>query len=363
LRKNGQATRCRSGHKIKKKKPAATNAAPDFLKQTFYPVTDQNHYKRSEIQSIQESFCSSLHHLGALYQFKPLILPNQVYPYNIHAALSHARKIVGSKSKDLELQIIETEVNPASIVSVREIEIGHSLYYVPVEPLLYFHFVKKKPAFDLLLSIYAYLNQCTGMPLPNQNDYIRYNYEMIGDWVAENESDRADIEAAESGREFRCLNRKIAILEKAVKRKENVRYFGKRLKTFQAKDFDDIALYGFAKRFYELYNRFPKAHFIQNIEPTDFQDADEDDYPCPMYPDQYYSFCWGSKGWIFNQLMEIVNSELQECTVCEQPTSVQHFDAPQQKEVHGLEFEKELLNLLSDFLDFLETLYNENYNE
>jgi hypothetical protein len=72
-----------------------------------------------------------------------------------------------------------------------------------------------------------------------------------------------------------------------------------------------------------------------------------------MYPEQYFSFNWSNEGWLDDNLMEVVNSHLQELSEAEVPCSMQYFDSPQATETHFLDFENKMLNAICDFASAL----------
>ncbi len=70
--------------------------------------------------------------------------------------------------------------------------------------------------------------------------------------------------------------------------------------------------------------------------------------------DHVFGFIWdGREGWLGEQLIQMVNNDIQECTAMDMPIALQYFSTPQDTIRHDLDFENQLYDLLGDLVDCL----------
>jgi hypothetical protein len=71
---------------------------------------------------------------------------------------------------------------------------------------------------------------------------------------------------------------------------------------------------------------------------------------------QYISFIAENEGWLFDNMVQMVESELNECSHIEEPTITQVFDDPKAVLCEGLGFEHRILQLIHDLCTILNQL-------
>lgn len=351
-RKPGQTTGRGNPKKTQSQKLTTFPAAHGFLNQTFAPVTDCAHFSTTSYTAIQSTFYASLNNLSRLYKFPHFTASGAIFPYNIYQSFTHAEKWMQEKTKYLRLLIIEQDNNPACLATLKELDTGMTLYYLPLDILVGLHRGGRKQCFQMVLSIFAYLHRIAGMPLCSDNDYLYYCYEMIENWVDDACNEFDEEEYRKYSQDLSIMRRFTNVLEKAVRLPLHLDSFGERVKGFSPSNQNEGALLVTAEKLYALYQQYPTSYFNENILPKQANDNEER----PIYANQYLSFCWTMQGWINDHLFEIVNCDLQERCEIKQPSSLQFFDEPQTKESHDLDFETRLLDYICELSDALNDL-------
>jgi hypothetical protein len=323
-----------------------------FLKTGFLPVTDTIHEELKCTGKIEREFFNSLSNLVALYGFQPLDVKGKVFPYSILLAYRHAVEQVKKSNPALQLLIIQDKEHAACLATVKQMDTGATLYYVPVRPLyeLLQDRSNKKLA-ELLLSVYTYLYQVAGIPYyRDSSSYMYYTYEMMEEWIRDNPTDwdEEDFTAQVS-----CLN-SLSYYGDRIKRKirnpYNLQQFEKRVSQYVPKTIDEERLHELSRKFISLYQQFPNRSIMDNIHDRIIEPQKDE----RIYPDQYISFYWDYKDCLYQSLFETVNMELQEKEVTEEPLSIQLFDKPQEKiQTHEMEFEIRFFDLLHELNDLL----------
>ncbi len=347
-------TRRRRNQKEKKQKSATSSFANDYLKQSFLPVTHHKNFTAQNSPRINADFLKSLKNISNLYGITLQLFEEAIFPLNIKLAFMNIKSELEKKQADLGVAIFETSHSTATLATYKELSVGLRLYYVPLEPLLKLHMEKKKSAVNLVLSVYSYLYLIVFMPLCNHNDYLSSCYEMIGNWL-ENEEDEWGVEEHLSLTvELNAMRRSLKVIEKAIQNQVNLDEFENRLISFSPVNHREGELLNSANRLFEIYQQYPKASFYENFHPDLYTDEVDE----TIYPEQYFSFCWNNEGWINDHLMEIVNSDLQEKSRAAVPSSFQYFQCPQPIDNHpgSLDFETKLLDAICVFAEALNNL-------
>lgn len=353
LRKNKHTSGRGRSKKSKIQERANRQHTNDFLRQSFKPVIATPRLDNSVCSEVEKRFADSIKNLGALYGFTPNLSVSKKYPYSITELFENACAEMNKRSGNVEVVIAQEGTEFPAIATVKELSIGLTLYYMPLDALWILHKQKKKAAFNLLLSIYAYLHHISGMPLLNKNNYIESTYEMMRQSYEDSEGECEPEVIQEVVYDFRLMERASPILNKEIGNTGNLYDFRARIKGFKVKGNFEKSLLAVAKRFNALWKEFPDTAFAQN-NAAQFLYPDEED---TIYKEQYFSFCWGFDGWMMDQLLEWVNCDLQEKSVFELPFSIQVFDREHARITHEFNYQNRLLALLDDLSDTLKTLY------
>ena len=227
-----QRQRRRRNQAHETKKSTRINAANDYLKQTFLPVTDHVGFRQVSAYEICIDFFKSLDHLSTLYKFEIHPTDHLPFPLNISNAFAQAKSQMERKNLSLDLSIVSNEKSKATIATCESLNIGHTLYYMPLQPLLNLHRVKNKGCFQLALSVCAYLHQIVGMPLMNSNDYLVGSYEMIEEWVTNEPNEYDPEDYLEHLREINEMKLASKILERAISNPIHLALFPERVAGF-----------------------------------------------------------------------------------------------------------------------------------
>lgn len=341
------------GKKAAAPKRTAPNVANGFLKHQFLPLRADCHAELDDRKSVESEFFSSLSNLATLYGVKVLPRNNTVYPCNIANAFKHVQKQLEIIAPGVELAIIQDETHAATLVTYKEYSIGNCLYYIPVRPLWeLLRQTNKKQEAELLQSVFAYLLQLVNIPsFADWRTYLHSEYQMLWEWYSEDESvESKDWQVLSAA--LRSVEICGSIIEKKIKNPVNLTLFGKRLAQFLptdqiGKDFKQIAT-----RFYNLYQKFPQRSFCDSI----YTGLSEPEVENRVMAGQYLSLVWDTTDCLFDDVMQSVNAQLEECMVMDNPLAIQFFDTPQTKIALDLEFEHTLFALLDDFYDILTQL-------
>jgi hypothetical protein len=254
--------------------------------------------------------------------------------------------------------IIAQNRNKTTLATIKSLTKDYDLFYVPLNALDELHRDKNKPCFELVLSIFGYLNHKARLPLLCENDYMTGCYDAITDWVTNADNELEEVEYNNNCAELKAMHKKISILEKAVLDPSHLLAFKERLQAFKPGSPTEKRLKAVARNFYSLYQQYPNTSFYKNIE-CDHLEEEEGEHG---YPDHYFSFFWNDHSWIHDHLMEYVNCDLQEMAEFEVPVSVQYFDHKQDSVTHAFPFENKLLTLMDELCSVLYRFYYEQCN-
>lgn len=323
-----------------------------FLKTGFQPLTDTIHKELKCTCRIEGAFFNSLSNLAALYSFQQLGVKDKVFPYNILLAYRHAVEQVKKSNSALQLIIIQDKEHTACLATVKQMDTGATLYYVPVRPLYeLLQDRKKKKSAELLLSVYTYLYQVAGIPnYRNSSSYMYYTYEMMEEWIKDNPTDWDEDDFTMKVSCLNSLSYYGDVVRRKIRNPYNLQQFENRVCRYIPKTEDEEKLHDLSREFLSLYQQFPCRSIMDNIHDRIMEPQKDD----RIYPDQYISFYWDYKDCLYQSLFETVNMELQEKEVTEEPVSIQLFDKPQEKiQTHEMEFEIRFFELLHELNDLL----------
>ena len=352
----GQTARRSRNQKNKVPQRSSRPATPDFLNQQFFPIAFSNEFRAVDRLQVQEDFFKSAKHLSILYDLTPCESCHLPYPINISSAYKSLKDQLEKQAPELYLIISENK-NKSTLATVKSMGIDHNLFFVPINALDNLHQDQQKESFDLLLSIFSYLNQKAGMPLQSENDYLESCYDAIFSYATDTDNEPEDEMQNDQLPFINMIRRKTGILEKNIQLPQQLQEFSVRINRFKPKTGWQHSLLCTAQQFYDLYQEFPDRNFFQNIESAHLQDYEDGDR---AYPEMYFSFFWDDDDWIYQQIMEYVNCDLQEKYEFELPVSVQYFNTRQACEKHQLPFETKLIQLIEQLCT---TLYQYNYEK
>lgn len=318
-----------------------------FLKHSFLPLADTVHEELKQEYKVEREFFNSLSNLASLYGFEPLNVKGKVFPYNILLAYRHTAAQLKVVKPDLQLMVIQDSLHTACLATVKPMDTGATLYYVPARPLYeLLQERENKRSAELLLSIFTYLYQIAGIPYyRDSSSSMYYTYEMMEEWLTDNPDDwdKDDYVMHRSG--FNIAKYWGDIIRRKIGNPYNLLQFENRVNRYIPKSNDEERLHDVSRKFLKLYQDFPIRSIMDNIYSGIVEPQKEE----RVYPDQYISFYWDYNDCLYQSLFETVNTELQEKEVTEEPLYIQLFDKPQAKEyTHELEFERRFFDLLHE---------------
>ncbi|WEK17947.1 MAG: hypothetical protein P0Y49_14185 [Candidatus Pedobacter colombiensis] len=345
-----------TGAKRKIKERTDLPATNGFLKSRFVPMV-MGKASLKDWKQTQQDFFSSYHHFVDAKGITPIDYAKQVFPFNIALAYRQVKDYMEQNYFLKEILITENSNSSCCITTVEAYDTNMTLYYVPLRPLFRLQKDKsKRLACDLLLSVCAYLMNVAHIPSYHRGDYIATCYEMIKestasepeDWFSKAEYNSALSEFKEADYFGKRLGRQLA-------NTCHLQQWQKRLDMFKINDGWDATVFMVSEKAHRLYLDYPNQKFYENINPELFF-AKEDER---TRADEYISFTWSESGWLFDELFEMVNSDLQENGIVDEPLQLKTFDKPGGSNYNNLDFEKRLFELLSNLSEILYNLSDE----
>lgn len=324
------------------------DVADGFLKTTFLPGLQQMESLLSgrETEKLERDFYTSLSQLAEHYGI-PIKTRGYDYPYSIALALHEVRLQLRAKVGNwYDLRLVKDSKDKAFLISEERYGTGSTLYYIPVVPLYsMLHEQKRRDTAQLLLSVCSYLYHIANVPYYTHEDsYLYWHYEMLTDWVEECDEGEGDVlqrEMEQAGWIGERIQQKLYDLR-------NLDYFENRVRGFKVRDGFDRECYRVALNALALCRDYPENSVFQNAPKTghDPEGEDYDGYEC-IGMEKYISFIADTKGVLYENLENCVNSEFNECTVIDEPTLVKSFDGSP-VEGTNLDFETRLFTLIDN---------------
>lgn len=322
-----------------------------FLKTAFEPFGTTVPFARSQA-AIQKRFFSSLCHLAALYGFEPLTQDSAPYPVNIAKAMQHVGSQLIEKGTIFSLLIDGEPQRRGELLTTETFQSGYDLYYIPIKPLVLMRRDKKtKAEYEILLSILAYLHQVHGIALHTEEACYLYNqYEYIAEWEMQNMADGAYDEQEDASGILSELSQQAyggKLMERILKHPCQLRSFKARLDRLIALPHDNLALLALAEDYYNLYQQYPTRSVFAACWA---EDGSEEDI---IYMEQRLAFYWSESDSLYHSLMEMVNNDLNERCLSEEPCVLQRFHKPQTSMYHDFAFVTEFYRLLELLINYL----------
>ncbi|WP_018675957.1 hypothetical protein [Riemerella columbina] len=336
-----ESQRPKRGTERQAKKRTHKPSANDILRNVFMP-------KMLETKGIsinERDFFKSLSKLAEHYGFSPADTQNEPYPYNVHLAYHHAKKQLHQNEFYSNLRILKNEEE--SYLSIEETFCtNHSLYHIPIKPLYWMLRDKKtKPLAKLLLSVYAYFCR-VGVPYYKNDDFLCYRYEILTEWIMFDEP-YSDEECQEQKRNLQTLkecNTLGDLMYKKIKNSNNLDFFERRLNTFKVRNPFDLEYKQLAEKVYQLYKDYPNENIFRY---SNYQPQEDEEYET-ITMDKYIGFVPTANDCISNQIVEMLNSEFNECIEIDQPTIYRKFSKNHKKDTRNFDFERRLFESISD---------------
>lgn len=351
----GQTPHNRRGQEKQAKKRTPEFNGYGFLKYSFTPIVVNYHEELSNQAKVERDFFKSLNYLSSLYGFSPLDVSDQVYPLNIHLAHEHASNHLKTINKDLELIIVQDDLHPATLATIKEYTPTYTLYHIAVEPLVkILQDRKARKTSNLMLSVFTWFSKCGGIEFyTDSSSWLYYIYEMIREFLRE-------------GDEFTPEEYKSNLGELRQAKK-----WGKNIRSKIAKDIHLIELESRISK-YTPTNDF-QTKLIEVAQLISQLNQSEDCIYSYLKPgllkpdeenrmgfDQYLTFYWGDdNSWLGENIYQSIQTDLQETGQIDHPLTCQFFDKPQPSEQHNHEYPKAYFNAIEQLCDLLYNYTND----
>ena len=331
--------------------PSRSNATDAFLRTRFLPKleTGETLQANRKTSKVERDFYKSLSLLSRHYGIEPMEAQHLGYPYNIALSVWDAKIQLSGKVSCFEELKIVAEGKKHFIECTERLNIGSTLFYIPVLPLYgILRNSKGRRAGLLLLSLCSYLYRVVDIPYyRDEYSHLSWHYEMMADWVGTDDQTDAtetysrELEIAEWVGDF--IGQKLGNIN-------NLEYFGKRIASFRCSSLLDRECLKMAREAYTLYLQYPDTNCYRNAKPNGTYDV-EDEYDVASM-DKFVSFCAHHRGWLNDSLIDSINAELGEYGDMEEPAITKRFDG---KAVDGtsLDFENRLFTLIDDLVYLL----------
>lgn len=346
----------RRGQKNKTTRRSCGPTTYDFLKQQFFPISHNEVCSKGNWEQVEQDFIKAATNLSILYKLPFNIDPALDFPMNIAAAYSSLKNSLEKHDPSLYLLITENR-SKATLATIKPLNKQYDLFYIPLNTLDELHRDRNRSCFELLLSVFAYLNKHARLPLLCENDYLTGCYDAICEWVTSSDNEMDKQEYNNSCADIKCMYKKIQILEKAVLDNSHLLAFEHRTRRFKPVGLTEKRLKSVARKIHRLYQEFPNANFYKNIHSEHLEEEEGE----RVYPDHYFSFFWDDHDWMHDHLMEYINGDLQEMIEWEVPVSIQYFDRKQKTVSYQLPFETRLLTLMDELCAVLYRFHYEKH--
>lgn len=281
------------------------------------------------------------------------------YPYNREVALWTVRQLLQeSQSVGIVIDLITDGNGRLSLTAEETYCTGNTLYYIPVVPLFYLlQSNSTKKAAELLLCACAYLFHRAGVPYYRDDDsYLYWQYDMLREWVEDEPEAWEDDSLLHNRSQLHAAGHIGDVVQRKLWNPCHLRGLAAKVHAFAPTDsFGQDCLAVAAQALY-LLEHYPNESLYRHADQSVLPDYDADQYAeedC-ITMDKYISFCAETKGWLYNSLSEMVNSEFGECSQLQEPVLRHTFDGslPQGR---SLDFEVRLFTMLNDLCFILNT--------
>lgn len=333
-----------TGKQISQRTPVIDNNG--FLNHSFQPFWGINTmgWKQTE-----REFFNSLSNLCSLYHWPLPDTAGIEFPQNIASAYAGVKELL--KKQELDCIIINDKKRKVCLATVKSFDTGYCLYYIPVRPLwLLLKDKEQDKLSEVIIHLFRYLYHIAGVPYYRENTYLYNQYEILTEWI-ENDADDEDDTAyrQHQAAEMKQLKDAGDEIFPVLKSPFDKSALQKAISAYGKCSNCDKEIIELAKRYLKLYQDFPSRSIHHSLHQS-LLHPDESEY---IYLEQYLSFYWSGNDDFYDSLMDMINSHLQEMGFQDEPTSLQYFDRPQEKEMHDFHFEQRFFDLIDGLTELL----------
>lgn len=345
--------RCKRNSQRQTAVRTSTDVTNGFLRTSFLPVLAETKTAQACQKTVktERDFYQSLSQLTTHYNINPINTQSFGFPYNIALALWDIKEKLKNKVMDWEEIKLIQDNKKTFFTSEERYNTNSTLYYIPVVPLyrLLKH-KKRKHSAQLLLSVCSYLYHSVNIPYYRQeNSFLYYQYEMLKEWqLTDDDSEETSIYLNEF-EQAEWIGDK---MEQKIFNTANLTFFKKRLNRFKSTNVFEQDCLKLAQETYALLEQYPNENIFRNARPNEEAEENEDENENILTMDYYISFYADGKGWLNENIIQCVNSELQEYGQIEEPRILKSFDGSNIT-ANNLDFENRLFALIGELIYLL----------
>lgn len=336
--------RCRRSSAQPAKERTAGTGRNGFLTHQFVPfyVCDGNR------NASEREFFNSLSQLCHHYKLALPDVSGYDFPQNIYQSWQAVAPQVKESGDKMDCLIMADEDHRATLATVKVMDTGTTLYYIPVRPLwAWSKCAGQLQVAELVTSIYAYLYQVVKIPFyTEQYTFMDMQYETLENWLQEETCDEDDTGQKEWQEhqidELYMLKNSGLHIYRSIIQPEHLIAFAERATAFAATDFDP-KLVEAASGLYHLYKDYPTRSVFDNICPDLYH---PEEHEC-VRAEHYISFYWSGNDCFYDTLIDMIDTSFQEYGLIDEPLAVQVFDGKTAIKNEDFDFETRLFDLLN----------------
>ena len=350
-KRTGQAAGRSRSEKEQTDKRTGGHAADGFLNHSFLPVWEKPSESLNPWKTAESDFFRSLSNLSGLYGFEPVDTRSRVYPHNIAVAYDHAASCLKELRPKLSLIIIQDEFHKACLTTVKTFNTGSTLYFINVRPL--YELLKDRrriKSAELMMSVFAWLYKVVDVPYyRDRNTYMYHCFESIDSWLEEEPGAWDRQEFKKNKATLKLAAKGGDLIQKKISDATHIQKFEKRVSEFKPSTPWEHELLQVSKKAMDLFTCFPNRSITGTFLPGLLDPLREE----RAYYEQYLSFYWDDGDFLYDNIIEFVNNDLQEMSTMDEPMAIQLFDTKQPAEIHDLDFPARLFDFLHELSDNL----------
>ncbi|WP_367866981.1 hypothetical protein [Pedobacter sp. WC2423] len=346
-RNNGHSSRCRKRSKYGTEVVTGQPIADGFLNHRFLPVYEPSAEKLPDQLATERDFFDSVSIFAKAHNFEPLNVKDKPYPYNILLAYWHCYAHFENNQLDTEMSIVINDDNRIVLTTKQTFDVSYTLYYIPVLPLYkLLRNKKQKDTADLLLSVFAYLYDKTGIPFYRDEGTFLYDqYDMLRDCLEWDQDCMEEYNYRNRLKELNDIEHIGDVVKRILHSTDHLAQLRKRIDDFHPKNETEQLCLNVAKHAYYLAEKYPYGNVFDHM----YHDTEPDDPDFEYVSgEQIISFVYNNIGSICDELCEYVRDNYANTGCGDQPTIFKTYDSKFNQDAKSLDFTIELFRLIDD---------------
>jgi hypothetical protein len=329
--------------------------APDFLRHKFFPLCVPQGEELYNQEKTEQQYFESLEKVKAFYDMPPLDVSAQPYPCNILLSHWDAARRINKANPYRKLSIVKDDEN-ILLAAQESVEMGYSLYHIPVKPLYLLGRSKDKrdkKVYALLLSVYAYLYRKALVPYYRmEGSFLHDEYECMEMWFTDCQMDMEEEEFEVQRSVFSAAAIYGDIMGNKITHAYQLEKFAERIAAFRPANKWERNCLDIAQSFYRLSVKYPDHNIYTHV----YANEEEDDYWEVLHIEQGIGFVATVDDWLGNILIRNISGTLENCAVTEEPTVSLEFDKFWNGKDDHLQYERKLYDLIWNLCDLLKQI-------